>query len=96
MWKTQPPSGGHSTINSHTADEVVKTGAHDGQRAVCHQGFLVQRGIPCHRLPVKAYRISCKEVGVAQAIDLSTEEKTTHTRKFQCRSRVSAELWQLA
>lgn len=23
-WKTQPPSGGHSTINSHTADEVVR------------------------------------------------------------------------
>lgn len=23
-WKTQPPSGGHSSLNSHAADEVVR------------------------------------------------------------------------
>lgn len=24
MWKTQPPSGAHSSLNSHAADEVVR------------------------------------------------------------------------
>lgn len=55
------------------------SGAHDDHRGVCHQGCLGQRGIPGHRLPVRPYQGPCEEEGVAQAVDLFTEEKMTDT-----------------